>query len=636
MNYGFMGKLARIDLTLRKVFIKELSEDLFKRLLGGRNLAAHFLLKEIGEKVEPLSPENKLVITTSVITGTPIPGSSRFTVAAKSPLSNGFGESEAGGFWGPELKFAGYDAIIIEGKAEHPVYIFICDGEITIKDAAHLWGKDTGFVQDAIKKENDDENIRVLQTGIGGENLVKFAAITNNLKHWCGRCGLGAVMGSKNLRAIAVRGHQKVGIKNKEKVMEFVKWFNQNIKNNQGLSFKAEYGTAGGVTAMDAMGMLPTRNFIDGSFEHAAAIGGEKMHDELLKKREGCYACAVRCKRVVGYKDEHIEINEKYGGPEFESIGSLGSACGVKDLKVICKASELCNRFGIDTISTGMTIAFAMECFENGLITLDDTAGIELKFGNGEALLMMIEKIAKREGFGNILAEGSARAAKIIGKNAIKYSMTVKNQEFPAHDPRGKWGVGLGYAISPTGADHLVAAHDPWFETEPNLDNELTYMDISPMKYYGIRKPIESKSLKPEKIRLFVYLQYLWSLYNVLDLCIFIGVPEYRMTSIDQIKDLVNDVCGWDLSHWEIMKTGEKGIHLARIFNYIHGIRKEDDGLPDRMFEPLRNGSQKGAYINRDEFYKAIRIYYEMMGWDKEGKPTLGKLAELGIEEYYS
>jgi len=633
MPYGYTGQIARINLSDRLISKESFDEAFYKKFLGGRNIAAYLMLKEIPQDANPLGPENKFIVTTSILTGTPIPGSARHTIAAKSPLNGGFGESEGGGFWGPELKFAGYDGLIIEGKADSPVYIFIHNDEISIKDARHLWGKETGDVQDMICQENADEKIRVLQTGIAGENLVKYAAVTNELKHWCGRCGLGAVMGSKNLRAIAVRGTQKVPMKNREKIMEFCKWFASNIKNNEGLSFKAEYGTAGGVVAVDAMGLLPTRNFRKGSFEYAKEIGGEKMHDELLTKREGCYSCPVRCKRVVGYKDDSIQIYEEYGGPEFESVGSLGSACEIKDLKYICKANEVCGRLGLDTISTGMTIAFAMECFERGIITEKDSDGIRLEFGNGDALLEMIYRIAKREGLGNILAEGSLRAAQIIGKGAEKFSMTVKNQEFPAHEPRGKWGVALGYAVSPTGADHLVAAHDPWFETEPDKEHELTYMDVSPMYQYGIREPLPSKSLSTEKIRLFVHLQYLWSLYNVLDLCIFIGVPEYRMTSIDQIVELINNVCGWNLGHWEVVKTGEKGIQMARLFNLKHGVLKDHDTLPDRMFEPLENGAQKGTAIDRNEFCKGLEVYYEMMGWDKEGVPTLGKLAELGIEE---
>jgi len=631
MSFGFKGKIARINLTSGKITVEIKEESFYKKLLGGRNLAAYIMLNEIPSDADPLGPDNKLIAATSVLTGTPVPGASRHTLAGKSPLTGGFGDSEAGGFWGPELKFAGYDALIVEGQSAKPVYIFIKDDDIQIKDASHLWGKETGIVQEIIQEENNDKKIRVLQTGIAGENLVKFAAVTNNLKHWNGRGGLGAVMGSKKLRAIAVRGSGKTEMKNPEKVLEFSKWFSQNLKND-GISYFAEYGTSSGVSALDSLGILPTENFKKGSFEYASDISGEKMHDELLTGREGCLYCPVKCKRSVGFKGEKVEVDKKYGGPEFETIGSFGSACAIKDLQIVCKANELCGKYGLDTISTGMTIAFAMECYENNIITKEDTNGMDLKFGNADILLKLIEMIAKRESFGDVLAEGSYRAARKFNKGAEKYVMTTKKQEFAAHDPRGKWNIGLGYAVSPTGADHLVVAHDHSFINEPDLENKLGGMDLGPLSYFGIREPIELESLDSKKVRLFVHLQYLWSLYSVLDLCNFIGVPERRMASLEQILSLVNDVCGWDLGMWEFIKTGEKGIQMARMFNIKHGITKEWDTLPDRMFEPLENGAIKGSHMNRKEFEDAIELYYQMMGWDENGKPTKGKFAELGLE----
>ncbi|MDK2878925.1 MAG: aldehyde:ferredoxin oxidoreductase [Thermoanaerobacteraceae bacterium] len=635
MAYGYNGKILRIDLSSGVITIEEKEESFYRNLLGGRNIAAYMMLKEIPKDANPLGPENKLIIATSVLTGTPIPGSSRFTVAAKSPLTGGFGESEAGGWWGPELKFAGYDAIIVEGRAPKPVYIWIKNEKVEIRDAEHLWGKETGIVDEEIRKELGDSRIRVLQTGPAGENLVKYAAITNELRHWCGRTGLGAVMGSKNLRAIAVRGTQNVLMKDKHKVLEFCRWFSQNVKNHPGLSDNRELGTAKNVIPLNEMGLLPTYNFRRGSFEYAKEISGEKIRDTILVDRDACYACPVRCKRVVGYKGSDMVIEERYGGPEYESIGSLGSNCGIKDAKTVCKANELCARYGLDTISTGVTIAFAMECFEKGIITQEDTDRIELKYGNGEALLKMIEKIAKREGFGNILAEGSYRAGKIIGKGAEKYSMSVKRQEFPAHEPRGKWGVALQYAISPTGADHLVAAHDTWFMNEGHPEIRLSYIDISDVNVFGIREPVSNVTLNSKKVRLFAHLQYMWSLYNVLDLCIFIGVPEYRMAKFEQIVDLINHVTGWNISFWEAVKMGEKGITMARLFNIKHGISSEEDTLPERLFEPLENGAYKGVAIDREEFNKALKTYYQIMGWDEKGVPTYGKLVELGLEELY-
>ena len=635
MNYGYTGKILRVNLTDSLITIDKQDESFYKKYLGGRNIAAYYMLKEIPVDADPLGPENKLIAATSILTGTPIPGSARHTLAAKSPLTGGFGDSEAGGFFGPELKFAGYDAIIVEGRSEKPVYIMIKDDDVQIKDASHLWGKDTGDVQEMIKDENGDGKIRVLQTGVAGENLVKYAAVTNELKHWNGRTGLGAVMGSKNLRAIAVRGTNPVLMADKAGVMDLAKWFAQNRKHNDGLMYTGEYGTSAGVAALDGMGLLPTENFRKGSFDKAAQISGEKMHDELLVKREGCYSCPVRCKRVVESKEGKIQFDKKYGGPEYETIGAIGSACAVSDLKVVCKANELCGRYGIDTISTGITIAWAMECFERGLIDESVTDGLKLNFGNGEVLLELIRKIAHREGFGAILAEGSYRAAEIIGNGTLEYSMTTRRQEFAAHEPRGKWNIGLAYAVSATGADHLVVAHDHAFMSEPDMNEDaITGMDLKPLHEFGIRKPMESTSLEPDKVRLFVKLQHLWSLYNVLDVCVFVGVPERRMFSLQQLLQMINRTCGWDLGFHEMVDIGEKGTQMARMFNMSHDCGSKWDKLPNRMFEPLENGAYKGVAIDKAEFESALALYYEMMGWTPEGSVTKGKIAEMGLMEF--
>ncbi|MCF8018953.1 MAG: aldehyde ferredoxin oxidoreductase family protein [Vallitaleaceae bacterium] len=631
MSYGYTGNILRINLTTGLIKVEKQSEMFYKKYLGGRNIAAYYMLKEIPEDTDPLGPENKLIAATSILTGTPIPGSARHTLAAKSPLTGGFGDSEAGGFWGPELKFAGYDVLIVEGVSEKPVYIMIKDNQVEILDASHLWGKETGEVESMIREEQKDSRVRILQTGLAGENLVKYAAVTNELKHWNGRCGLGAVMGSKKLRAIAVKGSKKVELYDEAAVLEEAKWFATKMKENEGLKYFSEYGTPAGVAALNGMGLLPTRNFQQGTFEGASEMTGEIMHDELLVKRGACYACPVRCKRVVDFKDDNMTVEGKYGGPEFETMGAFGSACGIKNLKVICKANELCGRYGLDTISTGMTIAWAMECYERGLISNETTGGLMVKFGSTDVLLELIKQIAFKIGFGKILAEGSYRASEIIGNGTKEYSMTTRRQEFAAHEPRGKWNIGLGYALSSTGADHLVVAHDHAFEGMPNESDELGGMDLYPLYTFGIREPLKSTSLEPGKVRLFVHLQALWSLYNVLDVCIFVGVPERRMFSLEQICKLVNNVCGWDMSFWEMIKIGEKGIHLARLFNVRHDNGARWDTLPDRMFEPLEDGPYKGIGINKKDFDNAIRLYYEMMGWNREGVPTKGKLVELDL-----
>lgn len=633
--YGWTGKILRVDLSNREVNVENKDESFYRSFVGGSNIIAYYLLNELPANIDAFDEDNLIVISTSVYTGTIMPGSGRFSVGCKSPLTGGIADSQAGGFWGPELKFAGYDAIVISGKADNPCYIWINNDHVEICDGSNIWGKTTGDVEDIIREELNEPKCKILQTGIAGERLVRYAAVTDGLMHWCGRGGTGAVMGSKNLRAIVVRGTNRVPVYNSEKMNEFAKWFSIVHKENDGIVFKKKYGTIGGLESMDAQGLLPTYNFRKGSLENAESIGGINLYDTLLVKSAGCYACPIKCKRVVGYKGDDFEIEERYGGPEYESAGSLASNCGITSQKHSCKANELCAKYGLDSISTGVTISFAMECFKRGLITKEDTGGLELSFSDGDVLLEIIRMIAYREGIGDLLAEGSWRAAQKIGGGAESFSMTTKKQELPAHDPRGKWGVALGYAISPTGADHLISAHDPWFAIEPNTEKQYTNMDILPMRYFGIFEPIPAMSLSSKKLRLFMHLQYLWSLYDVLDLCIFVGVPEYRMISIEQLVDVVNYITGWDMSTWEAIKIGEKAIQLSRMFNIKHGLSAKDDVLPNRLFEPLENGAHEGHAIDRDAFNNAVHRYYEMMGWDQYGKPTKGKFIELGIEDLY-
>jgi aldehyde:ferredoxin oxidoreductase len=628
---GYTGRILRVDLSHQTISIETPDPDFYRTYWGGRNIAAYYLLKELAPGVDPLSPENILVFATSMLTGSPVPGSSRYSVAAKSPLTGLYGESEAGGWWGPELRWAGFDAIIVKGKAEKPTYLWIHDGEVEFKDATGLWGKEPAVVQDSIRKKLGDERIRVLQIGIAGENLVKYAGICNELKHYSGRTGLGAVMGSKNLKAIAVRGTGKITYHNEQVLKDKAKWFAENFMKHPGLNPHHELGTAKGVNPINAMGLLPTCNFREGAIEGAYNLSGENIRDTKLVGRKSCYACPVRCKRVVA-DDAPFKVDPAYGGPEYETIGALGSNCGVTDLNAVLKGNELCNKYGLDTISTGVTIAFAMECFEKGLLTLEDTDGIELRFGNGPAMVEMINKIAHREGLGDLLAEGCLAAARKIGGGSEAFAMQVKGMEFPSHEPRGKWGVALGYAVSPTGADHLQAAHDTWFEVEADPYGRFELMNIREMEPYGITKPIPAQSLGEEKVRLFRYLQPLWSIYNILNMCIFVGTPEWRMFTVEDLLDCVSAATGWRTSLLELTNVGERGIQLARCFNIREGMKPEADCLPERMFEPLEGGVLKGVAIDRDEFEAGKKLYYEMMDWDLiTGAPSRARLAELGI-----
>ncbi len=456
--YGTTAKILRVDLSTGTWETETLSEDFYRLYPGGKALAGTILLKEMDANIDPLSPENVLVIANGLLTGAPVSTATRYIVSARSPLTMGYGEFEAGGFWGPELKMAGFEAIVVKGKSLEPVYLWIQDGEVEIRSAKHIWGQQTAEAQEAIRTELGDQRIRVLQIGPAGENLVRYAGLTNDLRHFNGRNGMGAVMGSKNLRAIAVRGstrYQKMAHDPKS-LMTLGRTLAKRVKENPQAWSLQDTGTPGLIEPLNTGGILPTRNFLQGAFEGVDNIKWEAYEKELLTARRSCYACAIRCKREVQVDGEE----SVYGGPEYESVGSLGPNCGVGDIHAIAKANELCNAYMLDSISTGMAISFAMECFEHGLLTLDDTDGLDLRFGNADAMVTMVEWIALRKGLGDLLAEGVMRAAEKVGGDAHHFAIHVKGQELPMHDPRGKYNVGMGYAISEIGADHLVVAHD--------------------------------------------------------------------------------------------------------------------------------------------------------------------------------
>ncbi len=618
---AYHRKILHANLSSGTTWIEEPKEEIYRRYLGGSAMCGYFLLRDLKPGVDPLGPDNILVFCTSIINGTSISGANRFSAAAKSPLTGGYGEAEAGGWWGPELKAAGFDGIIVEGKSDTPVYIWVHDGQVEIRDANKYWGKISGEVQDALEEELEDKRIRVLQTGIAGENLVRFAAIVNQLKHFNGRSGLGAVMGSKKLKAIVVRGKDRMEAVDKDQAKGVFTWFKENYDRDGDMLHVL--GTARGVRVLDAEGILPTRNFHDGSFELAAEISGQKMKETILTKTGTCYACAVACKREVDVPE--LGVTSKYGGPEYETISATGSLCGVGDLKSIALGNQMLAQYVLDSISTGATIAFAMECYEKGLIGMEDTGGVELTFGNKDAVIKMIEMIAKRQKIGDTLAEGVARAAEIIGKGASEFALHVKGQELPMHEPRGKRSLALAYSTSPTGADHMEAPHDPFYESfDPS--------GINPMSPLGLIEPVDRMDLGPKKVKAFYYTQQVWSLYNSVGMCDFVGAPINSL-ELDQLKKYIDAVTGWNTSLWELLKVGERAGTLARIFNYCEGFTAEDDTLPDRLFEPLENGTLKGEKIDREEFEKAKRTYYQMAGWDSDtGFPVPAKLAELDLE----
>ncbi|MBM3190768.1 MAG: aldehyde ferredoxin oxidoreductase, partial [Chloroflexi bacterium] len=404
MVNGYAGKILKVNLTTGSITTEEPSETFYRRYIGGNGLVGYYLLKEMPKGADPLGPDNLLIFGTGTITGVPIAGAGRSCVGAKSPLTGAYGEADVGGFFGAELKLAGYDAVVIKGKAKKPVYLWIHDGEAELRSAEHLWGTTTKECQEKLQEDLGDARVRTALIGPGGEKLVRTACVINDLRHSAGRTGMGAVMGSKNLKAVVARGRAAVPLANTDGVRELSRWMRDNWKEKAwGLH---DTGTDGGLQDLSEFGALPTRNFQDGQFEGAAKITGATLRDTILKDREGCYACPVRCKRVVEVHDADYDIDPIYGGPEYETVASFGSNCGVDDLRAISKAHEICNAYSLDTISTGMMVSFAMECYEAGILTQKDTGGLDLRFGNGKAMVELTRMIGEREGLGDVLAEG--------------------------------------------------------------------------------------------------------------------------------------------------------------------------------------------------------------------------------------
>lgn len=624
--HGFSGNILYVDLTTGNLHTETISEADYRLYPGGRGLAAYLLLRHLPRGADPLGPDNALVLATGLLTGAPFSTATRFTAAARSPLTGAYGESEAGGFWGPELKMAGWEAIVVTGQAPSPVYLSIRNDRAELRDATHLWGREPEEAQAIIRAELDDKLTRVLQIGPGGENRVRFAALTNDLRHFNGRTGMGAVMGAKHLKAVAVRGSGKyLGLAHDpETIADAGRRLAKRVKEHPQSWELQEKGTPGLTSGLNAGGILPTHNFRRGAFEGVDNIAWAAYEREILTARRSCYACAVRCKREVGVNDRY-EVSNAYGGPEYEAVAGFGSNCMIDDLQAVAKANELCNRYTLDAISTSATVAFAMECYEHGLIGPEDTGGLELRFGNADAMLRCVELIAHREGIGNLLAEGSRRAAEVIGGDSPLFAIQVKGQELPMHDPRGKVAVGLGYAVSETGADHLVAFHDPILVNPESVG----YKGAQPL---GITEPMPARELSRRKAAAYAIFENWSSLERTIGLCYFGPAPR-SFIQVDEVVAAVRAATGWDVTVADLLQIGERATNLARIFNVREGFSRADDTLPPRLFDPLEGGPLTGVAYPRDDFEAALTALYEIKGWDPETTmPSREKLRELGIE----
>jgi aldehyde:ferredoxin oxidoreductase len=591
-------------------------------------MGVYYVLKGTPPGVDPLSEENVLTVFLSVLTGLPMSGLSRLTVNAKSPLTGAIGDSQAGGFFPARMKNAGIDGMVIRGKASSPVYLLVKDGEVEFRDAAHLWGKITGEVDEILKKELGDPKAEIMQIGQAGEKLVRYAAIMNMSNRACGRTGMGAVMGSKNLKAIVVQGAEKVTASDPRRMSEMNKAGTGRIKDTPGIYSYQMFGTAGDIPVQQMSGGMPTFNFNEGQFEDFESIGGERVAETILKESDTCFACTVRCKRVVETEFQGEKVLPYYGGPEYESTATLGSYCGVGDIHAISLANQLCNQYGLDTISCGATIAFAMECFENGLLTLDDTGGLDLHFGRAGSMVKLVEQIGKREGLGDLLAEGSERAAASIGKQAGDYLITVKGQEMPAHMPQAKKAMGLIYAVNPFGADHESSEHDPSYE-----DGIADQQSINRMAELGLTGLQPAGSFNEEKARMVAVTQKVYSAMDTLDLCAFVWGIGFQLYGPTEMVEMVNAATGWDMTLDELLALGERRINLMRAFNAREGFTRQDDVLKKKFFQPLQGtGPTAGERYDADHFEQMKEAYYGFMGWDiQTGNPTREKLEALEL-----
>lgn len=629
---GYAGKILHVDLTSGTLEIEEPEESFYRKYYGGSAMGMYYLLKHTPPEADPLGAENTLSFFISAPTGAAISGQSRATATAKSPINGLVGDSQSGGFWPAELKFAGFDGIVIRGKSPTPVYLWLHNGQPELRDASHLWGKGftTGDVEKMIKDELGEPKAEVVQAGAAAENGVLYAAIINMSNRAFGRTGLGRVMASKNLKAIAVRGKQRPQLHDKKALIAMNKTGTKGIPKNEDIKGLQDYGTAGGLAYQNATGTLPTYNYNSGHFDLSDNITGEKMADTILTENDTCFACTVRCKRVVETEYKGTKVKPLYGGPEYETLSTFGSYCAIGDLDALALAHQICSEWGVDTMACGATIAFAMELYEEGIITKDDTDGIELKFGNTDAMLAILNKIVRGEGFGAVLGKGSKIAAEQIGRGAEEYVVTIKGTELPAHMPQVKKSLGVIYAVNPFGADHQSSEHDPVYSpTKGGEDN----IYLRRLRQIGLNSPQKKHVMNKEKVEYAYKTQLNFSFLDTATLCQFVWGPAWQMYGPEDTATMMCAVTGWDVTVDEIQTIGERRLNMMRAFNAREGAGRDKDTLPKKLFKPLKGGRSDGRSMTHEEMDSALDMYYEIAGWDKStGNPTQEKMAELGLE----
>ena len=627
MPYGYNGKILHVDLTKGTMTVEEPNEAFYRKYLGGSAMGMYYILRDMPKGAEPLGPENILTLMAGVTTGAPISGQSRLNANAKSPISGGIGDSQSGGFFPAELKFAGFDGIVIKGKSPKPVYLALVNGKAELRDAAHLMGKKTGEVDDILHQEVDPK-AEIIQHGMGAENGVLFSSIVSMSNRHNGRTGMGLVMASKNLKAVVARGTKRVQVADQKSLTDLNRIGPKAIPENGDMDGLAKFGTAVVVLFNNTIGTLPTRNYSEGQFEGCDPISGEKMAETVLKERDTCYACVVKCKRVVDIKEGAYRAEPRYGGPEYETLGTFGSYCGIDNLAAVAHANQICNEYGVDTIACGGTIAFAIECYEKGIITKEQTGGLELKWGDPDTMLKVLDQIVKNEGpLGKVLSQGSERAAKVWGDGADECLITSKGAEAPAHMPHAKRSLALIYAVNPFGADHQSSEHDPYYEEGVGDFN------LNRLKQIGLGAPQPVYSLTEEKVRFAYETEVFYSMLDSLELCQFVYGPTWTLYDGEQTAAMVRAVTGWDVTLDELMEVGRRRLQLFRTFNAREGLGRKDDKLPKKFFKALKGtGPTAGFALTHEEVDSAIDHYYKLAGLNTNGAPTPEVLKKLDLE----
>jgi aldehyde:ferredoxin oxidoreductase len=617
MSFGFMGKILRVNLTNGSILEEEVPDEWNKKFLGGAGVASKYLFEEVPSDIDPLGPDNKLIFMSGPLTGTSSASASRYSVVAKSPLTGIWGHGNSGGSFGPAMKRAGVDGFIIEGSSKEPVCLEIIDGEAKIVPAGDLWGKNVPYTEDAIK-ESFDRKVTIASIGVGGENLVRYAAIMNNKHRTVGRTGMGAVMGSKKLKAIVCAGKAKFDLADPD---TFKKTAKKQIalldESMLKVGFEA-FGTNMVSDMVNARGGYPTRNWQEGVFEEIDEVNGMALTDKVLEKGVSCFACPIACGRGTAIKEGKYK-GRKGEGPEYESANMLGASCGVSDMNTITMANYLCNEYGIDTISAGSTIAFAIECYQKGIITKEMTGGLELEFGKGDVVIDLLKKIATREGIGDLLAEGTRIAAEQLGNNSSHFAMNVKGMELPAYDPRAAKICGLAYVTANRGGDHITA----FIEGPTFIDSPFLLVDDSKIEDPFVANPKETKVV--------VDLENALTAFDAIGACKFMGL----LLPASDYVELINSALGWDMNVDEFRQCGERIYNLVRIYNAKTGMNRRHDTLPPRLMkDPLPEGPAKGLVIDSDTLEMMKDAYYEYRGWDNvTGNPSNEKIAELDLED---